>query len=259
MTGSTAQLPTSVDGRHWHCLDVVSDLHLQASEPATWQAFEQYLKSTPAQALFILGDLFEVWIGDDVLDHPLGAWEQGCVAALAKAAERLELFWIPGNRDFLTGDAFASRCGAVRLNDPCQLLLPSETCLLSHGDALCLQDHEYMTFRSLVRSTEWQSGFLARSLSERQEMAQAMRVQSMIVQKSKAAWSDVDENAALQWLNRAGATRLIHGHTHQPADHAMGTRHTRTVLSDWSAKAQPPRCQILRWQGNWARINAKTP
>ena len=131
MTGSTAQLPTSVDGRHWHCLDVVSDLHLQASEPATWQAFEQYLKSTPAQALFILGDLFEVWIGDDVLDHPLGAWEQGCVAALAKAAERLELFWIPGNRDFLTGDAFASRCAVVRLDDPCQLLLPSETCLLS--------------------------------------------------------------------------------------------------------------------------------
>ena len=258
MTGSQGDLASHLDGRGWTCIDFVSDLHLQASEPETWSVFNQYLRSTPAQALFILGDLFEVWIGDDVLDAP-DAWEQQCVQALANASQRLKLFWIPGNRDFLTGEHFAHRAGCVTLNDPCRLTLSTEICLLSHGDALCLQDHDYMAFRSLVRSTEWQSGFLARSLSERQEMAQAMRVQSMIVQKSKAAWSDVDENAALQWLNRAGATRLIHGHTHQPADHRLDPRHTRTVLSDWSAKAQPPRCQILRWQGNWARINAKTP
>ena len=258
MTGSTAQLPTSVDGRHWHCLDVVSDLHLQASEPATWRAFEQYLKSTPAQALFILGDLFEVWIGDDVLDHPLGAWEQGCVAALAKAAERLELFWIPGNRDFLTGDAFASRCGAVRLDDPCQLLLPSETCLLSHGDALCLQDRDYMAFRAQVRTLAWAQEFLARPLPERQSLARAMREQSKMAQKAKSAWSDVDDETARAWLQQKGATHLIHGHTHQPAEHDLGSGWTRSVLSDWSVEAVPPRAQVLRWQQGWQRLNVKT-
>ena len=125
MTGSQGDLASHLDGRGWTCIDFVSDLHLQASEPETWSVFNQYLRSTPAQALFILGDLFEVWIGDDVLDAP-DAWEQQCVQALANASQRLKLFWIPGNRDFLTGEHFAHRAGCVTLNDPCRLTLDTE-------------------------------------------------------------------------------------------------------------------------------------
>lgn len=259
MTGLQDGLPSELDGRGWSCVDFVSDLHLQASEAETWQVFERHLKSTPAQALFILGDLFEVWVGDDILDVPEGAWEQQCIQGLAAASKRLKLYWMPGNRDFLTGAHFAHLAGCVTLSDPCRLTLSTETCLLSHGDALCLQDHDYMAFREQVRTQAWKSGFLARPLAERQELARAMRAKSISAQQSKTVWSDVDDAAALKWLKQADAARMIHGHTHQPADHPLGSHHTRTVLSDWCAGASIPRCEILRWQGNWSRINAKTP
>ncbi len=252
-------LPSGVDGRAWACVDFVSDVHLQAEEPATWRVFSQFLQHTPAQALFILGDLFEVWVGDDVLQDPGAHWERECVQALAECAQRMALFWIPGNRDFLTGTTFAQACGMQVLPDPCKLVLHNETCLLSHGDAWCLQDHEYQQFRTKVRSKGWQTDFLNQPLSLRLAQAQAMRAQSQAHQASKKVWADVDTDAACAALKEAHASRLIHGHTHRPADHPLAPGLTRTVLSDWCALASPPRAQVLRWRQGWHRINATMP
>jgi UDP-2,3-diacylglucosamine hydrolase len=254
----TAPLPRWVDGRNWTCVDFVSDLHLHAEEPATWRAFQHHLQQTPAQALFILGDLFEVWVGDDVLQAPAAFFERECVQALAQASQRLPLYWIPGNRDFLTGPAFLQATGMLALEDPCTLVLKDETCLLSHGDAMCLQDREYQHFRALVRSRAWQTDFLKQPLSGRLAQAQAMRAESRAHQASQMVWADVDTEAAGAALIRAGASRLIHGHTHRPADHVLAPGLMRTVLSDWCATASPPRTQVLRWQRGWQRLNAET-
>ena len=248
----------TLDGRGWACIDWVSDLHLQAQEPRTAHAFIDYLANTPAQALFILGDLFEVWVGDDVLHDPSGEFERRCVQALAQAAQRMALFWLPGNRDFLTGPEFVSAIGARALAENCVLQTGTEVCLLCHGDDLCLQDAEYMAFRRQVRGADWQNAFLARPLAERQSLARQMREQSRMRQKNLAQWVDVDADAALHILREHGATRLIHGHTHQPADHELGPGLCRTVLSDWCMDGTPARGQILRWQAGstpvWARL-----
>ena len=104
----------------------------------------------------------------------------------------------------------------------------------------------------------WAQEFLAHPLPERQSLARAMREQSKMAQKAKSAWSDVDDEAARAWLKQKGATHLIHGHTHQPAEHDLGSGWTRSVLSDWSVEAVPPRAQVLRWQQGWQRLNVKT-
>jgi UDP-2,3-diacylglucosamine hydrolase len=252
-----------IDGQDWSCVDFISDLHLQVSEPATWQALDVYLQHTPAQALFVLGDLFEVWVGDDVLDDPAGDFERGVCAALACAAKRLPVFWLAGNRDFLTGPGFAQASGAQVLADPCVLRLNGQNCLLSHGDALCLADHDYMTFRQHVRQHAWQQAFLSRPLAERQALAREMRQQSQSKQRSLSTYADVDDAQARQWLRDTGAQRLIHGHTHRPADHELGDGLTRMVLSDWCADDHPPRAQVLRWScdphsissGGWQRLS----
>lgn len=254
---------TVINGQGWSCVDFVSDLHLQVSEPATWRAFASYLHQTPAQALFVLGDLFEVWVGDDVLGDPSGDFEREVCDALAQAASRIPLYWLAGNRDFLTGDGFARASGARVLSDPCVLHLMGQDCLLSHGDALCLSDHEYMAFRQQVRQAAWQQAFLARPLVERQALARQMREQSQSRQQAMSEHADVDASQARCWLQNAGARRLIHGHTHRPADHDLGGGMSRMVLSDWCANAQPPRAQVLRWSvdasggapGSWQRLN----
>jgi UDP-2,3-diacylglucosamine hydrolase len=254
----TAPLTHWVDGRNWTCVDFVSDLHLHAEEPATWRAFQHHLQHTPAQALFILGDLFEVWVGDDVLQAPGAFFERECVEALAQTSQRLALYWMVGNRDFLTGQAFLQAAGMQPLQDPCTLVLQDETCLLGHGDAWCLQDHKYQQFRALVRSQAWQTGFLKQPLSSRLDQAQAMRTESQAHQAAQTVWADVDTEAARAALTQAGASRLIHGHTHRPADHVLAPGLVRTVLSDWCATASPPRTQVLRWQQGWQRFNAET-
>ena len=124
---------------HWRTLDFISDLHLQASEPATLAAWQQYLQGTLAVALFILGDLFEVWVGDDALDGP-GSFEAQCVALLHTTSQRLPVFFMHGNRDFLVGDRFLQRSGATGLADPTVLAFAGQRWLLSHGDAVCVDD-----------------------------------------------------------------------------------------------------------------------
>jgi UDP-2,3-diacylglucosamine hydrolase len=249
-----------VDGRHWDCVDFVSDLHLQASQPAIWQAFLQVLQHTPAQAMFVLGDLFEVWVGDDALDDVAAVFERQCLQALAHHSQHLKLFWLPGNRDFLTGERFASTAHLQTLHDPCTLLLNAETCVLSHGDALCLADTDYMAFRAQVRSPGWQQTFLSQPLSQRLQLAQHMRLQSRQLQQQRGIHADADAQLARDWLQQASATRLIHGHTHRPADHDLGQGLQRIVLSDWSESNGLLRGEVLRWQSDgWQRISAKTP
>jgi UDP-2,3-diacylglucosamine hydrolase len=240
---------TVIDGQGWSCVDFVSDLHLQATEPATWRAFHMYLQQTPAEALFVLGDLFEVWIGDDLLQDARSDFERQVCAALNQAARRLSVYWMVGNRDFLTGQAFADASGVIAVADPCVLRLGDQMAVLSHGDALCLSDRDYMAFRKQVRQAAWRQAFLARPLDERQTQARQMREQSQSRQQSMSEYADVDEDEARQLLLSAGAQDLIHGHTHRPGDHDLGAGLTRRVLSDWCADAQPARLQVLRWSG----------
>jgi len=228
----------------WRTVDLISDLHLQASEPATFDAWQGYLQTTPADAIFILGDLFEVWVGDDAAAEP--GFEAQCAEVLRAAAQHRPVFFMHGNRDFLVGAAFAARCGLQLLDDPTVLVLHDRRWLLSHGDVLCLEDTEYLQFRAQVRAPSWQSAFLARPLAERRALARSMRTQSEDRKRSPGmVWADVDADAARAWLRQAGATTLVHGHTHRPGKHALGDGLERIVLSDWDVTAHPARAQLL--------------
>lgn len=237
----------------WRTVDFISDLHLQASEPATFAAWQHYLESTPADAVFILGDLFEVWVGDDAiggdLHSPAAGFDARCAQVMGEAAGRLALFFMHGNRDFLVGQELMDLCNATLLQDPTVLVFPADArrrWLLSHGDALCLGDTDYMQFRSQVRTAGWQRAFLARPLAERQAIARGLREQSEARKKSGVQYADVDTEAARQWLQAAGSHTLIHGHTHKPAVHDLGGGYSRVVLSDWDLAAPVPRAEVLR-------------
>jgi UDP-2,3-diacylglucosamine hydrolase len=228
----------------WRTVDLISDLHLQASEPATVEAWQGYLETTPADAVFILGDLFEVWVGDDAAALP--GFEAHCAEVLQAASARRPVYFMHGNRDFLVGADFAARCGMTLVADPTVLVLHGERWLLSHGDALCLEDEEYLRFRAQVRQPEWQQALLARPLEERRTLARSVRARSEDRKRSPdMVWADVDADAARDWLRQAGATSLVHGHTHRPATHDLGHGMRRIVLSDWDAAAHPPRAQLL--------------
>ena len=229
----------------WRTVDFISDLHLNAVEPATFSAWQHYLANTPADAVFMLGDVFEVWVGDDAaLEEP--SFEARCAEVLHQASQRLALFFMHGNRDFLVGQSFMAQCRAVLLDDPTVLTFTGQRWLLSHGDALCLDDIDYLRFRQLVRGPAWQGDFLARPLAERQAIAGEMRRQSEARKHSGMVYADVDSNAARQWLATAQSTTLIHGHTHKPAAHDLGAGLSRIVLSDWDASATTPRADVLR-------------
>ncbi|GAB3776528.1 UDP-2,3-diacylglucosamine diphosphatase [Ramlibacter monticola] len=225
-------------------MECISDLHLQADRPATFEAWRRYLAATTADAVFLLGDIFEAWIGDDVL--AAGGFEAGCAEVLRAAAQRIPLFFIVGNRDFLVGAGLARATGLTLLRDPTVLAFGERRWLLSHGDELCVGDTDYQAFRRQVRSEPWQQGFLAQPLSVRQALARGMRKESDALKATDRIYSDVDTATALQWLRAADAEVLVHGHTHLPAEHALDARHRRIVLTDWDAEAVPPRGEALR-------------
>lgn len=233
---------------HWRCADFISDLHLQSSDPKTFGVWADYMQATQADALFILGDLFEVWVGDDALQP--GTFESDCVDVLRQTGSRLALFVLHGNRDFLMGPELMAACHATALPDPTSLQLGPERWLLSHGDALCLDDHSYQAFRAQVRSAAWQQEFLAKPLSERQAIARGIRQASETRKKTDAHYADVDTQAALQALECRSCRHLLHGHTHRPAEHRLDDRHTRTVLSDWDANGPAARAEVLRLHWN---------
>ena len=238
-------------GPSWQAVDFISDLHLQASEPATFDEWQRYMQTTPADAIFILGDLFEVWVGDDVLQEH--GFENQCAQVIKQTAARMPIHFMHGNRDFLVNHDLMTACNTALLADPTVLSFNDKRWLLSHGDALCLDDTAYMAFRQQVRSTEWQQAFLAKPLAERQAIARGMRQQSQIQHETRknsgAHNADVCPQAARQLLLQANASTLIHGHTHKPATHDLGNGLQRVVLSDWDALAKPPRAEVLRLSG----------
>lgn len=230
----------------WCCIDFLSDIHLDAKDLATFEAWQRYLQTTPADAIFILGDLFEVWVGDDHLDD----FAQQCIQTLEQKSAHIPVYVMHGNRDFLLG---SQRPYAFELiADPCVLDVSSaelsQRLLLSHGDAWCVQDQAYQTFRKQVRSEAWQGQFLNKSWDERAALGRAMREQSQSAQSQMISYADVDTPLALDAMQQRQCQTLIHGHTHQPAVHLMDERHTRWVLSDWHAQSQPPRLEIIRWR-----------
>ena len=150
----------------WRAVEFISDLHLDASEPATVAALAHYLATSKADAIFLLGDLFEVWVGDDSMDEA-GSFEAQCCALLAQAATQRPLFFMHGNRDFLVGSHFEARTGVQLLNDPTVLVFSGERWLLSHGDALCLDDVDYQKFRAVASNPAWQAHLLSLPLAAR--------------------------------------------------------------------------------------------
>lgn len=229
----------------WRCVEFISDLHLHASDIATFTAWSDYMRGAVADAIFILGDLFEVWVGDDCLSQAT-AFEQACVDVLRAAASKRPLYIMQGNRDFLMGSQLMAACGAQLLDDPTVFSFGAQRWLLTHGDALCLDDTDYMAFRAIVRGTAWQTAFLHKPLNERIELARAMRAQSEARKHSDVAYADVDSAAAHASLQHYAAQHMIHGHTHRPADHSLPDGYDRRVLSDWDLQAHPPRAQVLR-------------
>jgi len=234
----------------WRMVDFLSDVHLDASEVATFNAWANHLNTTPANALFILGDLFEVWIGDDTQDP----FHLQCMEVLRTTAKRIPVFFMCGNRDFLVGSDWLQSTDVQGLQDPCALELAKQKVLLSHGDALCIDDTDYMAFRQQVRSSAWQEAFLAKPLSERQQIAKDLRTQSKARQQKQTNYVDVDVKTARAWLHENDCKLLIHGHTHRPATHDLGNGLSRMVLSDWEALATPPRLEVLRWTQDTQRF-----
>ncbi|GAB2659965.1 UDP-2,3-diacylglucosamine diphosphatase [Arenimonas aestuarii] len=215
---------------------LVSDLHLDAARPATTRAFLDLLqgRARRAEALYILGDLFEAWVGDDDPGEP-GA--SVCAALKALAADGVPVFLMRGNRDFLYGQRMAERCGATLLPDPCVVSLHGVPTLLMHGDLLCTDDAAYQAFRLQVRDPAWQQDFLARPLAARQAFAAQARAASREHQQGAAeSIMDVTPAAVTETMSRFGVSRLIHGHTHRPAMHSLLVDERpalRVVLGDW--------------------------
>jgi len=230
---------------HWQVIECLSDVHLQADAPRTFEAWRAQMLGGDADALFILGDLFEAWVGDDARD---GEFEAACVEVLREAGALRTVAVMHGNRDFLIGEALLAHCGARALPDATVLHAFGRRTVLTHGDALCLEDAEYQRFRATVRDPAWQAGFLARPPAERQAMARAMRDASTAhqAQRSPALWADVDPAAALQLLDAAGSDTLVHGHTHRPGRVVLSATAARHVLSDWDLDGDAPRGNVLR-------------
>lgn len=251
---------------HWRCVEVHSDVHLHTDEPETAAWWAHYLSHTRADAVVVLGDLFEVWIGDDSLRQAGDtgqAFLARCASQLRALSARRPLYIMVGNRDFLLGAEAMQAFGAQALHDPTVLAFGPQRWLLSHGDAWCLDDTDYQRFRSEVRSPPWQRQFLSRPLAERAAIARGLRAGSEARKAMQAMHADVDDATALDWLRRSASQTLVHGHTHQPADHGWagqpGLR--RMVLSDWDARAQPPRGEVLRlWHdGRAERVVPERP
>jgi UDP-2,3-diacylglucosamine hydrolase len=218
---------------------LISDLHLEEARPELTWAFLQFIEQeTPqASALYILGDFFNVWIGDDD-DRPLNAVVS---AALQRQAEAgLKIYLMHGNRDFLLGQHFARAAGASLIADPHVLEHGQYRYLLMHGDLLCTRDAGYQAFRTKVRDPAWQQTFLAAPLGERRAFAEQARATSKSMSSNKAEdIMDVSQDAVEAALIKHGCDRLVHGHTHRPDIHKFdvnGKPMRRIVLGDWGSQ-----------------------
>ncbi|MHB1237288.1 MAG: UDP-2,3-diacylglucosamine diphosphatase, partial [Gallionella sp.] len=225
---------------------LISDLHLSADHPHSIAAFRRFTVSLAprAEALYILGDLFEYWAGDDDRHDPFHAQVIDALHGLAAHGTRIYL--MHGNRDLLMGDALAQAAGATLLGDPTLLDMYGTPTLLSHGDKLCTDDVEYQKFRAQVHDAEFQKNFLAQPLAARKSYIEQLRRQSTSAKQNKdSAIMDVNDDAVAALLREHHYPRLIHGHTHRPKrhDHTVdGHLCERWVLSDWDQQATALRC-----------------
>lgn len=210
----------------------ISDLHLEQNKPHLTKAFENFINSkvNSHDELFILGDFFEQWIGDDNEDNFI----KGIKNILKlKTAEGLKIYFMHGNRDFLIGDKFCKDVGAKLLKDPFIFNLNGKKIMLMHGDSLCTDDKDYQEFRNLVRNKDWQKDFLSKDLKERKEVAKSLREISSLENKTKdEAIMDVNQDEVLRIIENHSIDVLIHGHTHRPDIHDENGV-PRMVLGDW--------------------------
>jgi len=215
----------------------ISDLHLSPERPRTVSRFHRFITDIASQsgALYILGDFFDAWVGDDDLPTPFNA---DIVSALKRLSEhQVSVFFMAGNRDFLVGEAFAHAAGLSLLRDPVSIDLFGVPTLLAHGDALCTDDLIYQQFRQQMRAPAWQQAILARPIEERHALARSLREQSDRAKAGKKPEiMDVNAEAVAAAFRAHQVTRLIHGHTHRPAHHRLdldGVARERWVLPDW--------------------------
>jgi UDP-2,3-diacylglucosamine hydrolase len=214
----------------------VSDLHLTDSRPEANERFIAFVEGTArsADALYVLGDLFEYWIGDDDLGEPFNAVMTGFFRSLTSGGVAVHV--MRGNRDFLIGERFCAATGAVLLEDPAVVQLGEPT-LLMHGDTLCTDDADYQAWRRTARSAAWQHEFLSKPLEERRRLVGGLREKSrQVIQAKPAEIMDVNEQAVREAFRRHAVRRLIHGHTHRPGRHRHdvdGQPRERWVLPDW--------------------------
>lgn len=223
----------------------ISDLHLQAERPEIGKQFLSFLddEARQAEALYILGDLFETWVGDDDPD-PHYATVKKALRSVVDGG--VPVFFMHGNRDFLIGDGFARETGVQLLPDPYRLDLYGDDVLISHGDALCTDDVKYQEFRRISRDPAWQAMMLQKPLAERQAIANQARAESAAHGAAIAAEiSDVNQDAVEQLLREHDVRTLLHGHTHRPAVHRFevdGEPAMRIVLGDWFEQGT-----VVRW------------
>lgn len=248
MNSPVHQPGSSVEAQPKSVALFVSDIHLSEAIPRTTDQFLDFLHhhAIHTERLYLLGDLFEYWAGDDDIDHP---YHHKIIEALRDVADRgVQIFWIAGNRDFLVGESFAERTKAKLLKDPSTLLLANRKLILSHGDHLCTDDVNYMAFRSLVRQENWQQQFLTKPLAERKAIIESMRQASNSAQQDKSMEiMDVNASAVAALHQQFPNSVLIHGHTHRHAIHneAQGLRY---VLPDWDCD------NTTKHRGGWLKM-----
>ncbi|WP_414718895.1 UDP-2,3-diacylglucosamine diphosphatase [Undibacterium sp.] len=224
-----------------------SDIHLRPSLPATTEAFFAFLKqAAQAERLYLLGDLFEYWAGDDDIPTPYNRKVVDAIRAVSDAGTAV--FWIAGNRDFLVGSMFAAATGATLLEDPSVIDIAGKRIVITHGDAQCTDDTPYMAFRAQVRQPAWQAEFLSMPLAQRKAIIEGLRNDSKMEQKEKTvAIMDVNPAAIAALFSDSGSATMIHGHTHRPALHRYPHGLRRYVLPDWECESEPSR-------GGWLAI-----
>jgi UDP-2,3-diacylglucosamine hydrolase len=231
----------------------ISDLHLEAARPEIAVQFLEFLEqeAAGAEALYILGDLFESWIGDDD-PNPHYAEMKRAIRTVADGG--VPVLFMHGNRDFLIGERFAGETGVQLLPDPCKVNLYDQEVLLSHGDALCTDDFRYQEVRTVTRNPGWQAMMLKKPLAERQAIARQARADSMAHGGSlDPQISDVTQGAVEQLLKSHDVTTLLHGHTHRPAVHRFlldGEPATRIVLGDWYEQGS-----VVRWNADGPELS----
>lgn len=226
----------------------VSDLHLTPAMPKTGEAFFRFLREQAAHtgALYLLGDIFEYWVGDDDINNSFNQSVVDAIRAVSK--QGVAVYWLAGNRDFLVGEKFAQACGITLLEEPHVTTLADQTILLVHGDAQCTDDVAYMAFRKQVRNPAVQQAFLSQTLEQRKLMITNMREGSRDAQRGmQAEIMDVNPQAIDQLFVDHQVKLMIHGHTHRPARHVTSSG-VRYVLPDWD-------CEGASVRGGWLALD----